>query len=333
MREPHRSQTIRPLALAHIAISSESLVLRPNGVDRRAPDLGSCRRREERDVLAILIVGCGLLGLAIGSFLNVVIYRVPRDESIVTPRSHCPTCATPIKEYDNIPVLSWIVLRGKCRHCHAPISPRYIVVELATGALFAGLAARMGYAWALPAFLIFLAALLALSSIDLELLILPKKIVYPSLVLVTLLLVLASGATHDWTRLGVGAICAAAWFVFFFAMNYASPRVLGFGDVRLAPLLGLALGWLGWRYVVLGFFARQLDRTGDRTWVNRDETDEARSADSLWNIPRRGRGLRDLRGTRDPPALREYSLTSRRSPSAGPRCPRPHQQGFVWRTW
>jgi leader peptidase (prepilin peptidase) / N-methyltransferase len=206
-------------------------------------------------VLAILIIGCGLLGLAIGSFLNVVIYRVPRDESIMTPRSHCPTCAAPIKEYDNIPVLSWLVLRGKCRQCHAPISPRYIVVELATGGLFAGLAARMGYAWELPAFLVFLAALLALSCIDLERLILPKRIVYPSLVIVTLLLVLASGATHDWNRLEVGAICGAAWFVFFFAMNFASPRILGFGDVRLAPLLGLALGWLGWRYVVLGFFA------------------------------------------------------------------------------
>ncbi len=206
-------------------------------------------------MLAILIVGCGLLGLAIGSFLNVVIYRVPRDESIVTPRSRCPTCAAPIKEYDNIPVLSWIVLGGKCRHCHAPISPRYIIVELATGGLFAGLAARMGYAWSLPAFLVFLAALLALSCIDLELLVLPKKIIYPSLVLVALLLTLASGATHDWNRLGVGAICAVAWFVFFFAMNFASPRLLGFGDVRLALLLGLALGWLGWRYVVLGFFA------------------------------------------------------------------------------
>jgi leader peptidase (prepilin peptidase)/N-methyltransferase len=206
-------------------------------------------------VLALLIAGCGLLGLAIGSFLNVVIYRIPRDESIVTPRSRCPSCAAPIKEYDNIPVLSWVLLRGKCRHCHAPISPRYLVVELATGVLFGGLAARMGYAWELPAFLVFLAALLALSCIDLELLILPKKIVYPSLLLVTLLLALASGATHDWNRLGVGAICAAAWFAFFFAMNFASPRILGFGDVRLAPLLGLALGWLGWRYVVLGFFA------------------------------------------------------------------------------
>ena len=206
-------------------------------------------------MLAVLIVGCGLFGLAVGSFLNVVIYRVPREESIVTPRSHCPSCAEPIKEYDNIPVFSWIVLGGKCRSCHAPISPRYPVVELATGALFAGLAARMGYAWALPAYMVLLAALLALSCVDLELLILPKKIVYTSLFLVALLLVLASGVTHDWTRLGVGAICAGAWFGFFFAMNFASPRVLGFGDVRLALLLGLGLGWLGWRYVVLGFFA------------------------------------------------------------------------------
>jgi leader peptidase (prepilin peptidase)/N-methyltransferase len=206
-------------------------------------------------VLAILIAGCGLLGLAIGSFLNVVIYRVPRNESIVTPRSRCPSCATTIKEYDNIPVLSWILLRGKCRHCHAPISSRYIVVEIATGGIFAGLAARMGYSWALPAFLVFLATLLALSCIDLELLILPKKIVYPSLVIVAALLALASGATHDWSRLGIGAICGAAWFAVFFAMNFASPRILGFGDVRLAPLIGLALGWLGWRYVILGFFA------------------------------------------------------------------------------
>lgn len=209
-------------------------------------------------MLAILIVGCGLLGLAIGSFLNVVIYRVPRDESIVSPRSRCPSCGTPIKEYDNIPVLSWVLLRGKCRHCHTPISSRYLVVEMATGGLFAGLGARMGYSWALPAFLVFLAALLALSCIDLELLILPKKIIYPSFIIMAAFLALASGATNDWNRLGIGAICAAAWFVLFFAMNFASPRILGFGDVRLAPLIGLALGWLGWRYVVLGFFAANL---------------------------------------------------------------------------
>jgi leader peptidase (prepilin peptidase)/N-methyltransferase len=206
-------------------------------------------------VLAVLIVGCALFGLAVGSFLNVVIYRVPRHESIISPRSRCPSCSAPIKGYDNIPVISWLVLRGHCRNCHAPISPRYLVVELMGGALFAGLAARMGFAWELPAFLIFLSSLLALSCIDLELLVLPKRIIYPSLILVALLLVMASAATHDWDRLLTGAIYGAGWFVVFFLMNFASPRVLGFGDVRLAPLLGLALGWLGWRYVVLGFFS------------------------------------------------------------------------------
>jgi leader peptidase (prepilin peptidase) / N-methyltransferase len=209
-------------------------------------------------VLAILIVGCTLLGLAVGSFLNVVIYRVPRHESIVSPRSRCPICAAPIKEYDNIPVVSWLILRGRCRSCRAPISPRYLVVELIGGALFGGLAARMGYAWSLPAYLVFVSSLLALSCIDLELLVLPKKIIYPTLILVTSLLVIASAALNDWDRLRDGAICGAAWFIVFFLMNFASPRILGFGDVRLAPLLGLALGWLGWRYVVLGFFAANL---------------------------------------------------------------------------
>jgi leader peptidase (prepilin peptidase) / N-methyltransferase len=209
-------------------------------------------------VLAILIVGCALLGLAVGSFLNVVIYRVPRHESIVSPRSRCPNCAAPIKEYDNIPVVSWLVLRGRCRNCQAPISPRYLMVELMGGALFGGLATRMGYAWQLPAYLVFLSSLLALSCIDLELLILPKKVIYPSLALVTPLLVLASAVTDEWDRLLIGAICGAAWFVVFFFMNFASPRILGFGDVRLAPLLGLALGWFGWRYAVLGFFAANL---------------------------------------------------------------------------
>jgi leader peptidase (prepilin peptidase) / N-methyltransferase len=206
-------------------------------------------------VLAVLIVGCALFGLAVGSFLNVVIYRVPRHESIVSPRSRCPSCSAPIKEYDNIPVLSWLLLRGRCRNCQARISPRYLVVELIGGALFAGLAARMGFAWELPAYMIFLSSLLALSCIDLELLVLPKKIIYPTLILVTLLLVVASAATHDWDRLLTGAIYGAGWLVFFFLMNFASPRILGFGDVRFAPLLGLALGWLGWRYVVLGFFS------------------------------------------------------------------------------
>jgi len=209
-------------------------------------------------LLAVLIGFCALIGLAVGSFLNVVIYRVPRNESVVSPRSACPTCGTQIEDRDNIPVLSWLVLKGKCRTCRCPISVRYPLVELATAALFAGTAARMGFHWEVPAFLLLAAGLLALALIDLEHLLLPKKIVYPLLIGVTALLVLAAATTDQWHKLLIAGISAAAWFVVFFALNFASPRLLGFGDVRLAPILGLALGWLGVRYVLLGFFAANL---------------------------------------------------------------------------
>jgi leader peptidase (prepilin peptidase)/N-methyltransferase len=131
-------------------------------------------------------------------------------------------------------------------------------VELAGGALFAGTAARLGFNWGLPAILVLLAGLLALAVIDLEQMILPKKIVYPTLTLVAGLLVLAAAMTGNWHDLLVAAICSVAWFALFFALNFASPRILGFGDVRLALVLGLGLGWLGWLYVVLGFFAANL---------------------------------------------------------------------------
>jgi leader peptidase (prepilin peptidase)/N-methyltransferase len=209
-------------------------------------------------VLGVLIGACALLGLAVGSFLNVVIYRVPKGMSVVSPRSACPSCGTPIAERDNIPVASWLLLRGRCRHCHEPISARYPVVELVCAGLFAGLAARFGYDWALPAYLVLFAGLLALSVIDVETMLLPKVIVWPLSVIVASLFVLAAAVTGHWHELLVGVISGAAWFAVFYAMNLASPRLLGFGDVRLAPVLGLALGWLGWRYVLLGFFVANL---------------------------------------------------------------------------
>ena len=209
-------------------------------------------------LLGLLIGGCALLGLAIGSFLNVVIYRVPLHESIVTPRSACPTCRSPIRERDNIPLISWLVLHGRCRDCHSPISVRYPLVEVGTAALFAAVTARIGFNWDLPAYLVLFASLLALACIDVERLVLPKLIVYPTLALVAALLLLAAGVTGHWHDLLSAGIYGAGWFVAFFALNLLNPRYLGFGDVRLAPVLGMALGWLGWKYVILGFFAANL---------------------------------------------------------------------------
>jgi leader peptidase (prepilin peptidase)/N-methyltransferase len=201
-------------------------------------------------VLTLLIIGCAILGLLIGSF--------PRHESIISPRSACPNCGTPILERDNIPILSWLLLKGQCRSCHAPISARYPLVELACAVSFAGAAGRIGFSWDLPAVLVLLASLLALAGIDMEHMVLPRSIIYPAFVMLAATLVMAAGATGQWHRLLIAVVCALSWFVIFFTLNAVSPRLLGFGDVRLAPLLGLGLGWLGIRYVVLGFFAANL---------------------------------------------------------------------------
>ena len=205
-----------------------------------------------------LVVGLGLFGLIFGSFLNVVIYRVPRGESIVAPRSRCPSCGTTLGALDNIPVVSYVVLRGRCRTCQAPISAQYPIVELSTAALFAGTAARFGSSWALPAYVVLAAGLLVLAAIDFEQRKLPKQIVYLVTALVGALLLLASGETGDWRRLVIAACAGAAWFGLFFAINAVNPRWLGFGDVRLAFCLGLSLGWLGVGYVFVGFLLASL---------------------------------------------------------------------------
>lgn len=207
---------------------------------------------------ALLLVAAGLYGLAVGSFLNVVIHRVPAGQSIVRPASTCPGCGVAIATRDNIPLVSWLLLRGRCRSCGRPISARYPLVEALTGALFVGVALRFGWSWSLPAELILVAGLVALSFIDLEHMLLPKVVVYPLGGGVLAGLVLAAAVEGQWRRLGIAAACAGAEFALLFAINFASPRSLGFGDVRLGPVIALALGWIGWRWAFLGFVAANL---------------------------------------------------------------------------
>jgi leader peptidase (prepilin peptidase)/N-methyltransferase len=207
------------------------------------------------DLSFFVITLCGVLGLVIGSFLNVVIWRVPRRESIVAPGSKCPGCDTPLEARDNVPVLSWLALRGRCRHCGARISARYPLVELATGALFVAIAARFEDSWALPAYLVLGAALLAISVIDLEHYIIPNRIVYPVGVALVVLLAFAAAVTGSWDAFARALLGGCAAFAVLFVIHVISPRGMGFGDVRLCFLLGTALGWLGWQHVLFGLFA------------------------------------------------------------------------------
>lgn len=202
----------------------------------------------------LIVAGCALLGLLVGSFLNVVIWRVPRKESVVTPASHCPGCDAPITPRDNVPLLSWIVLRGRCRHCHTHISVRYPLVEVGCAALFAALGARFAHSWALPAYLVLGAGLLVISAIDLEHYLIPNRVVYPLGFAAVPLLALGAGLDGDWWLFGRALIGGACAFSALFAIHIASPRGMGFGDVRLAFLLGLYLGYLGALDVVFGLF-------------------------------------------------------------------------------
>ncbi len=201
-----------------------------------------------------VIVGCGLIGLVIGSFLNVVIWRVPRGESIVSPPSACPKCGQEIRPYDNIPVVSWLVLRGRCRDCGNPISARYPLVEIGTALLFAGMGWRFGLSWELPAFLYFAAIAVALSLIDIDTKRLPNVITLPSYAVGGALLLLPAvidGSWDGYLRAWVGAL---ALFAFYFLLAFIYPAGMGFGDVKLAGLIGLYLGWLGWGSLLVGAF-------------------------------------------------------------------------------
>jgi leader peptidase (prepilin peptidase)/N-methyltransferase len=187
--------------------------------------------------MALVLVVSGLLGLAVGSFVNVVIHRVPRDESLLRPASRCPRCLTPIRPWHNVPVLGWLVLRGRCARCRQPISARYPLVELATAVLFVAMAARFGLSPVLPAYLYLAAISVALAMIDFDVRRLPNVIVLPSYLVGALLLIPAAVADAEWWAAGRGLLAMAALGAFYLVLALLYPGGMGLGDVKLAGLL------------------------------------------------------------------------------------------------
>ncbi|MFE4725375.1 prepilin peptidase [Microbacterium sp. NPDC056736] len=222
-----------------------------------------------------LVLLAGIVGLVIGSFLNVVAYRVPAGISLMR-ESRCPRCETPIKPWHNVPVIGWIALRGRCATCNAAISARYPLVEAITGVTFAlvtwsGLAqgraqtdaystnysgaTLFAFVLIVVAFLYFASISVALTLIDLETHRLPNGIVLPSYVVAGVLFTVASWLLGDWAALLRAASGMVILYVFYFLLRLVRPGGMGGGDVKLAGVIGLHLGWLGWGVLVVGAFA------------------------------------------------------------------------------
>ncbi|MGH2744155.1 MAG: prepilin peptidase [Thermoleophilaceae bacterium] len=187
--------------------------------------------------MVVAVVGTGVLGAAIGSFLNVVVHRVPRGESIVAPRSRCPDCGMTLRALDNIPIVSWLVLGGRCRNCGTRISPRYPAVELLTAVAFAVVVAIRGFDEDLVLELPFVAVLIALAAIDLEHKLLPNAIVYPAATWG-----IVATAIVDVSELPEHLIAGAGAFTFLLLAALAYPAGMGMGDVKLGGAMGLYLG-------------------------------------------------------------------------------------------
>lgn len=204
-------------------------------------------------------VAVGLFGLVIGSFLNVVITRVPEGRSIVRPRSACPSCGIEILSTDNIPVVSYIALRGRCRGCQAPIGIQYPLVEAGCAILWLVALWRFGFGWDFALAAVLLAALLALAVIDAQVQRLPNPIVLTTFVVGVVLMVAASVAMGEWGRFWGAAIASVVSFAVFYLIAFLGGlafgrTAMGMGDVKLSAVLGLYLGWFGAAFVIIGFF-------------------------------------------------------------------------------
>jgi leader peptidase (prepilin peptidase)/N-methyltransferase len=201
---------------------------------------------------AIIHIFFFLLGSAIGSFLNVCIYRIPRDKSIVKPPSACPGCGRPIRPFDNIPILSYIFLKGKCRNCGTKISIRYPLVELLTGFFFLLLYLKFGVTFELIVFMIFLALLIVISFIDLDFQIIPDILSIGGVALGFILSIIRPFFRHLDPRFGIldslygiaiggGILFAIAWLYQFFTKREG----MGGGDIKLLGMIGAFCGWKG----------------------------------------------------------------------------------------
>src|ERR1039457_2082380 len=188
-------------------------------------------------MLAAEIIFAALFGAVLGSFLNVVVYRLPRGESLVSPGSHCPSCSASVKAYDNIPVLAWMWLHGRCRACRAAISPRYPLVEAATAALGVGVGLSRSSANGIALGVLSVLVLVPVALIDLDHHLIPNRITAPAAIL-AIALGSALDPSGELGRLLAGAAAGG----FFGLAALVSPRGMGMGDVKLAGVIGLLLG-------------------------------------------------------------------------------------------
>jgi leader peptidase (prepilin peptidase) / N-methyltransferase len=204
--------------------------------------------------LPSLIVLMAVAGLVIGSFLTVVVDRVPRGESVLTPPSRCGSCGFRLGPPDLIPVVSWVALRGRCRRCRAPIGIEPIVIELSTAGIFVLFALVFGDTAPLPAYCILGAVLVAQTWIDLHTQRLPRGITHAGMVLGGIALTITAIVIDEPERIWMMALGAAIALVTMWLIFWVSRGGMGEGDVRLAPLLGMYLGWLNPGLVVPGLF-------------------------------------------------------------------------------